>query len=171
MRKREYVPWIVMFFVLIALAAIAVLGPYSSTYNDMSIEIIGTLLGVLIALALAELLNIDSKRERETSLIASLLVEVRVIVKNAKRIAFWLPTDMWDMGIASGNLSLVENDTLNDFRQYFYLVKSYCNLAATLPSIRLGQDSELYKTTHSNLEVMSDAICRIGGQILERYSN
>jgi hypothetical protein len=160
----------VILIVSFAFAAFAVLGPYSSTYNDMSIEIIGTILGVLIALTLAEILKLDRKRERETSLITSLLSEVRTIIKNAKNLVFWLPSDMWDMGIASGDLSLVENNTRDDFRQYFYLVKVYCNLAATLPSIRLGQDQELYNTTRSNLEGMSDTICRIGGQILERYS-
>ncbi|MHA1935400.1 MAG: hypothetical protein ACW97A_08960 [Candidatus Thorarchaeota archaeon] len=170
MRKRENIIWYAVFGVSVIVAIYLVFAFLGMEDTSMLVEIVGASIGFMLAISFAEVAKLDDKKDREKRLISSFLSEIIVVIEYLKRDSMWLPSDMWDMGIGSGDICLLDNITRNEFSIFFSTVKSHRDNAEGLRAARISQDAVLIPKF---IEVMDDnakLMHQMGQELLAKYS-
>ncbi|MHA1970802.1 MAG: hypothetical protein ACTSXE_03035 [Candidatus Thorarchaeota archaeon] len=117
------------------LALLAIYGPYAGIYLPITVEIVGAFIGILLALSLTEIVKHIESQDRKKELLKNLNLEVSSFYdahagyqgSSAQRKGGYMQisTDIWQMGITSGDITLLNSDIREKFRVYYHLAKNY----------------------------------------------
>lgn len=144
-------------------------------FAGLSVEIVGTLIGFLLALRASEALDREEKHKRTDALFNSLLGELEQFLHTfaAHRAAdhneyIPLPTDNWDIAKSSGEASLLEPEVRTTLIEFYNMARYYnmtfeAYLSKDIKSI--GEAKEEASTHQAILD-----ICILSAKgILEEY--
>ena len=170
LRKLEYLPW--MFTALFSGlgAVVFIYYPDVGFFAPLSIEVIGTVIGFVLAISVAELIKISDKYSREKNITKALLNEVTDIVSNVDSNSVVIITDMWDMAIASNDLCIFNLEKLLHFRQFYASAKIIHEMGSSLKDTWIKDDKEKLLILKSALTPVIETIRRRGKLLLKKYS-
>lgn len=168
--KRAYIIWFGVLGASVIAAIVFVNAFLGMEDSSMFVEIIGAFIGLLLAISFAEVAKLDDKNDPEKRLISSFLDEIRAVIELIKKDSMWLPSDMWDMGIGSGDLCLLDTIARRDFSEIFSYVKAYRTLAENLKAARMSQDDALMIKTADKIRNTQKLIIRKGEELIVHYS-
>ena len=151
MRKREYIPWLIIAAVAIATIFYFISSPFVASYSPIVVEITGTMIGFLLAISVTELIKISEKYHRFKELVRGLVKEMRYILSILNDDVLWFDIDMWKMALSSGELGILDNELRDYFRTFYSNAQAVLNMGNVLKTA-LANNNE--KTANEIIEAM-----------------
>jgi len=144
-------------------------------FAGLSVEIVGTLIGFLLALRASEALDREERRKKKDALFDSLIGELEEFLNTfaAHRAAdhdayIPLPTDNWDIAKNSGEASLLEPEVRTKFI-VFYNMARYYNMTFEAYLSKDNKSTDEARKEASEHQAVLDHCILIAKSILSEY--
>lgn len=167
MRKKEHIPWLVISVVVILLAFYFIAAPLAVTYSPITVEIVGTLIGVLLALSIAELIEIKERYQRFEQLVKGLVKEMRYILSVLDDDLFWFSIDQWKMATSSGELSILDDELLDYFTMFYSHAQAMLDMGNMLKNAVTSGNEKVVNELHEAMKPFKAKMREIGNAVLD----
>ncbi len=139
-------------------------------YSPLSVEILGTLSGILIAISFAEMVKIVDKESKAAEFKTILIEDIKRCLELLDGEKIRVSTYIWDMGIADGIISTLDKK-LREYAWRFYNALSLYNDYILYSSIQMTTAPTIRKEIFKLIRGMIETAQTIGKAILDEYSS
>lgn len=130
--------WYVIFITVTIVSLVAIVVPISDLLSSLAIEIIGSLLGFLIAVSFSMAIQVRENWKRALDLVNRLREDVFSIVSDLERGASHeVPTEVWDMVVATGDLKFLDKKEYWSFLWFFRSIRHFNRQCRTMMQLTI----------------------------------
>ena len=116
----------------------AIIVPISDLLSSLAIEIIGSLLGFLVAVSFSMAIQARENWKRALDLANRLHEDVFSIVSDLKRgTSHEMPTEVWDMVVATGDLKFLDKKEYWSFLWFFRSIRHFNRQCRTMMQLKI----------------------------------
>ena len=163
MPRREYWIWGGAFGFSILFAVIFMLLPPTLTLSPFAGDIIGSMIGFMLAISFAEIIKIDEKSNRAKKINEDIREEISDNLETIDTVQHTLASDIWEMALSTGDIGLLDSDTRRLYNLHYRHVRYHRSILETM-SLTEPVAEQIVIDKHRELMLASKEIVVLTGE-------
>ena len=132
MPSREDFIWGGMFSVSLFFGVYIIIFPPAQPLSPYAGDVLGSMIGFMLAISFAELVKLDDKRDRAKKIEADIRDEITDNLVIIDKVQHTLASDIWEMALSTGDIGLLDSDIRRLYSEHYRHVKYHRRILDTI---------------------------------------